>query len=315
MKGLTLTLCCIVPSLTTNGASLTNAALADTWITNFVQFPAGVNTNLIDHGTFQSLRAEANAGRLKVFWSPQSVNTNASVTVVASADELGHWPVRDWCSYAMTWKGDYWETKVPVDDVDLPLVYFVKVSAGTATNLSPMRICLPRTAGLEEPSRIFWPFLEGFEMGMEGWSLLTAAPEIVELKIDPTPKNGHSALCVSLPSGKHSVTVATTRIRGWQIQQNLATGIRVWLCASKGTGRARFTLFANAFTTNQVLSVSSVQPKLDQHWQKIDLPFASFPKLPLASVDWFTIEFIGAGPRDFLIDDLQFLGPWKIEME
>jgi hypothetical protein len=35
----------------------------------------------------------------------------------------------------------------------------------------------------------------------------------------------------------------------------------------------------------------------------------------LANVDWFTIEFIGVGPRDFLIDDLQFLGPWKIEME
>ena len=75
------------------------------------------------------------------------------------------------------------------------------------------------------------------------------------------------------------------------------------------------TLFANAFEPNQVLSLSSIEPKLNNRWQKIELPFSSFSKLPMGNVDWFTIEFIGTGPRDFLIDDLQLLGRWKIEME
>jgi hypothetical protein len=293
----------------------TNSPPADAWATDFVRFPSAIDTNQIRLTGFETLRAEVNAGRLKILCSSQPPNPNAGMIVVASEDEPGHWAVRNWRSYPMSLQVDHWETSVPVDDVDVPLVYFVRMITATETNLSPMRVVRPRTAGLEEPSRVFWPFLEGFETGMEGWSLLAGTPVVASLKTDPTAKNGHAALRVSLPVGKSSVTVATTRVRGWQILQNGATGLRVWLRTREGMGQARFTLFANAFETNQVLSQSSIEPKLDHRWQKIELPFTSFSKLPLGNVDWFTIEFIGTGPRDFLIDDLQLLGRWKIEME
>ena len=301
--------------LAVQAAAQTNPPPADAWATNFVQFPSAIDTNQIRLTGFETLRAEVNAGRLKILWSLQQPDTNVGVIVVASADEPGHWPVRDWRSYPMSLRGTNWETSVPVDDVDVPLVYFVRMSTATATNVSLMRVCNPRAAGLEEPSRIFWPFLEGFETGTEGWSLLANQPGFASMQTDATAKNGHAALRVSLLPNKRSVTVATTRVRGWQILQNGATGLRVWLRTREGTGRARFTLFANAFNTNQIISISSIEAKLDKRWQKIELPFTSFPKLPLGSVDWFTIEFIGVGPRDFLIDDLQLLGRWKIEME
>jgi hypothetical protein len=306
-------LCCC---LSLEAASQTNPPPpADVWVTNHVQLPAGLNTNLVLRTGFETLQAEVNVGRLKILWSPRPLNTNASVTLVASADDLSHRRVRDWSFYPMNLQGNHWAARLPVDDVDVPVVYLLRTIYAGETNLSPMRVCFPRMAGLEEPSRIFWPFLEGFEMGAESWSLLASQAEPASLTIDPTAKNGHAALRVSLPAGKRSVTVATTRVRGWQIQQNLATGLRLWLRTREGTGRVRFTLFANAFEPNQMFSMSSIESKLDHQWKKIELPFASFPKLPLGGVDWFTIEFIGTGPREFLIDDLQLLGRWKIEME
>ncbi|MBI3852910.1 MAG: hypothetical protein HY298_21865 [Verrucomicrobia bacterium] len=301
--------------LTVQSEAQTNPPPADVWLSNFVQFPSVVDTNRIRLSGFEKLRAEVNAGRLKVLWSPPQLNTNVSVVAQASEDEPGHWPVRDWHSYPMSLRGTNWEASVPVCDVDVPVVYFVEMRTASSNNVSPMRLCRPRAAGLEEPSRVFWPFLEGFETGTDGWSSLASAPDSPSLKTDPTSKNGLAALRVSLPAGKRSVTVATTRVRGWQILQNGATGLRLWLRMREGIGHARFTLFANAFATNQVVSVSSIEAKLNNRWQKVELPFTSFPTLPLANVDWFTIEFIGTGPRDFLIDDLQLLGPWKIELE
>ena len=292
--------------LTVQVGAQTNSPSADAWVTNFVRFPSAIDTNRIRLTGFENLRAEVNAGRLKIPWSPPQLNTNTSVFVFASAGEPGHWAVRDWRSYPMRLQVDHWETSVPVDDVDVPLVYFMQAVTAGLTNVSLMRVCRPRAAGLEEPSRVFWPFLEGFETGTEGWDLVATATEFAALKTDSIAKNGHAALRVSLPPGRRSVTVATTRIRGWQILQNGATGLRVWLRTREGTGRARFTLFANAFETNQVLSLSSIEPKLNNRWQKIELPFTSFSKLPLGNVDWFTLEFIGAGPQDFLFDDLQF---------
>ena len=215
----------------------------------------------------------------------------------------------------MTLSGSQWQTRMPVDDIDVPIIYFVQMVAHGKTNISPMRICHPRVLGLEMPSRPFWPFLEGFEQGLESWSLVAARTNVLSLTTDTLAKNGYSSLKVSLPAGQHSTTVATTRVRGWQIQQNAATGLRLWLRTKTGTGRARFTLFANAFGTNQVMATSSIEAKLTDQWQKLELPLNSFPKIPLGSVDWFTIEFIGDGPTDFLIDDMQFIGPWRIEVE
>jgi hypothetical protein len=45
----------------------------------------------------------------------------------------------------------------------------------------------------------------------------------------------------------------------------------------------------------------------------VELPLKDFARLPVAGVDWLTIEFISEEPNEFFVDDLQLLGPWEIE--
>ena len=285
----------------------------DSWLGNVGSFPAGFSTSWVRSNLFANLRAEVVLGNLKICWPAERTASNDTVIVHVSFDEPGHWPARDWRSQALTLRGQTWETSVGVTDVDLPIIYFVSAKAGDATQLSPMRVCHPRVAGLEDPTRVFWPFLEGFEDGVESWQLLT--PEAPILETDPDARTGRFALVVRIPAGKRSVTVATTRLRGWHVWKQNATGARTWLRARAGEGRVRFTLLAHAQTTNQAISLFPQETQLTAQWQKVDLPFANFPKLPLASVDQMTLEFIGEGPCEFLVDDLQLLGPWRTELE
>ena len=287
----------------------------DQWVTNVVQFPPRLGTNTLRSAGFESLRAEAIAGKLNLSWQNPGLGTNTAVLAYVSADELGHWPVRDWRVLPMTLRGMQWETAVPIDNVDVPLVYFVRAATTTTTNLSPMRVCRPRAAGLEEPSRIFWPFLEGFELGTEGWRLITSLPDPAPLATNNLAKNGHAALSVPLPPGQHSVTVGTTRVRGWQVEQEFATGLRLWVRAKEGGGQVRFTLLANAYGSNQVIGVFPQTTVLREQWQRVDLRFNALPKFPLGNLDFFTLEFLGEGPREFLVDDLSLLGRWQLPVE
>ena len=334
-------------------AAQTSRLEADRWITNAVLYPAGLPDKPAPFPAFAPLRAEILAGQLRVFLPTDALrDTNATPTLFASADEPGHWPARDWRRWPMTRRGPAWEATVPVDDVDVPLVYFVHLSTiaiattnsppalpppsplvgrgerdgvrgdrsdsgppnmrPTAAGISsPMRVCFPRAAGMEIPSRIFWPFLDGCEDGLDGWRLL-APTNTPALRADADARSGHAALAVTLPEGQRSVTVATVRVRGWHLQQQAATGVRLWLRAPAGDGKARFTLLAHALTPNQVVAVCPIEPKLTAQWQRVDLPFSAFPRLPWHDVDLLTIEFLGTGPRVFLVDDLQLLGRWKV---
>jgi hypothetical protein len=280
----------------------------DDWVTDYVRFPAAVATNSVRLAGFESLRAEPIAGRLKVTWQPAALDTNATVTAWASADAPGHWPARDWRPHSMRARGRQWEVSLPVENVDVPVVYFVESGHGTQTNASLMRIVHPRAAGMEEPSRIPWPFLEGFEQGLESWSLVGDDTFLPPLSVTGPGVNGEGALAVKLPGGKRSVTVATTRLRGWQIQQHFARAFSVWLRAPSGPAQARITLLANARTDEQVLAVAPALVELTGEWQRVELPFAQFPRLPLAEVDLLTIEFIGVGPAEFHLDDLELVG-------
>ncbi|MBI3191737.1 MAG: hypothetical protein HYZ36_03650 [Pedosphaera parvula] len=288
---------------------------ADAWVTNFVQFPPGTSTNSVHHQGFENLHAEALAGSLRVSWQPVQMVPGATATVLASADDLGHWPARDWRRYPMAVQRDHWAASLPVDNLEVPVVYFVEQRTSGSTNVSLMRVCHPRRAGLSEPSRVFWPFLDGFEEGIEGWWLVGTPTELPPLNTDPTAKNGRAALRVKVPPNKRSMTLATTRVRGWQILQQTARGVRLWLRTKAGSGKARFTLLANAYTSDQSVSVCATEPVINEQWQKVDLAFSLFPKVPLADVDLLTIEFIGQGPLEFLVDDLQLLGRWRMEVE
>src|SRR6266496_4358247 len=183
----------------------------DQWLTNAWPHPLTSPEALVRSNLFSSLRAEVIGGKLKIFWTPGNDSPTGAVTVHASAAEPAHWPTRDWRSHPMTRPGLYWQATLPVEDVEVPIVYFVSAEEHRFTNLSALRVVAPAAAGLEEPTRVFWPFLEGFEEGAESWRLLSEESPTAPLRRDPASKNGRAALAVSVPTGKRSATVATTR--------------------------------------------------------------------------------------------------------
>lgn len=291
----------------------TNRPPADVWFTNHFTWPQFVPTQAVAAARFENLHADGASGRLKIFWSPAQMDTNAVVTIFASADTPGHWPVRDWREFETIERGTNWEAKVPVDDIDVPVAYFARETCNGKTNQSPLRLAYPRELGLEGPTRFFWPFIEGFEEGAASWRL--AAADVGTMKLSPEAKNGRAALQVTLPATKRSVAVGTTRVRGWRALHAGINGLSVWLRTRGGSATVRFTLHENALTTNQVVSVSPLESRFNDTWQRVDISFESFPNLTLAKVDWLTLEFIADGPREILVDDLQFLGPWKLDPE
>ena len=286
----------------------------DQWLSGPAQYPEGIPVALVDSDRFAGLRAEAIAGRFKVVCPAGDLAPQARVTVFASADEPGHWRARDWQAYPAERRGALWDATVPVDDVEVPVVYFAVVGAPDVVpaQVSPMRVVKPNTVGLEEPSRVFTPFLEGFEEGLTSWRLLGAEPETPPLRTKADARSGRAALCVTVPAGKRSATVATTCVRGRHLVGRQATGVRVWLRALKGAGRARFTLEANAYAPDQVLAVWPQEASLTEQWHPVDLFFQTLPQVPLAAVDLFAIEFIAAGPCEFLVDDVQLLVPGRL---
>jgi len=106
------------------------------------------------------------------------------------------------------------------------------------------------------------------------------------------------------------VTVATTKIRGWQLDQNFANGIRVWVKLAQGTAKLRCTLQAHAFTPKQVISVYPEDFTLTTDWQPVDLKLNGFPKLAIGEVDLMTLELIGKGSVEAYVDNVQLLGRW-----
>ncbi|MCX6902591.1 MAG: hypothetical protein NTW03_03775, partial [Verrucomicrobia bacterium] len=254
----------------------------ETWLTNTVHYPSLPASNAIQSARFSQLQAVFLADTVRILWTPSAGDPAERSVLKLSVDEPGHWPARDWRSYPMERRGPNWETIVPVDTLDVPLVYYVEVIAGQGAHVSPMRLCRPRLLGLEQPTRVFWPFLEGFEEGLESWRWLAGGPEDGHLQTTGVVKNGKVALAIGIPPGKAAVTVGTTRLRGWQIAEHGVTGISVWLRIREGSGRARFTLLADAFTTNQVVAASQSEATIEPQWRQIELPFQSFGKFPLS---------------------------------
>lgn len=286
---------------------------ADVWYTNSVVYPPPALSHCANATRFESLHAELLAGTLKMLWTPSATNVARQATLHVSADEPGHWPARDWRTYPMEKRGTNWETMVPVDSLDAPLLYFVTAVAPTGTNVSWMRLCRLRELGMETPSRLFWPFVEGFEEGTESWRWLAGAPENGQFKTTHLARKGKAALAVTIPAGKASATIGTTRLRGWHLLEHGANGISVCLRVREGTGRARFSVFANAFSTNQVMATRTADTLVSADWQQVELPFSSFSKFPLVGLDFFTIEFVGAPGAEFLVDELQLLGSWELD--
>jgi hypothetical protein len=294
-------------------------ATADAWLADTNGYPPEIGPFAVASNRFAALRAEAIGGRLRIVLPPDGLATNARVVVHFSFDEPGHWPARDWESTPMIRGDRQFDSLVRVTEVEVPLVYFVsltepdKAGGGIASNtiVSPLRVCRPARAGLEAPSHPFWPYLEGFEGALTGWRLLT--PETPALATDPAARSGKSALRVTLPAGRTSVTIGTTRIRGWHATLRDAAGVRLWLRTKSGEARARFTLLANAGTSRQEMVVFPRQENLGPQWRPVDLWFAELPSWRPTALDLLSIDFIGQGPLEMLVDDVQLLGRWRLE--
>lgn len=298
----------LFPLLSSAALGATPVAPGDGWL----EAAATVHWPLPASGTetnrFAALHAEVVSGQLQIVWPDERApRPGGSVRVEYSADSPGHWPARDWQSVPMSRFGDVWKSAVPLDSVDVPLVYFVVETAGPVTNVSPARLALPRQLGLEHPSKFFWPFLEGFELGTRSWRSLDGQ----RIELSPLAKSGKSSLRVLLREGRTVASVGTTRLRGWFAQEHQSAGISVWAKTSGGSGQMRCSLMANAFTTNQVLVAQTNTTTVTSNWRRVNVPFTAFPALPLGDLDFVAFEFSGPAGTEFVLDDLTLLDRWQ----
>ncbi|HEY0550538.1 MAG TPA: hypothetical protein VGF13_13120 [Verrucomicrobiae bacterium] len=277
---------------------------SDSWLTNGGIFPEKFANVAVRTNLFANLRAEVVAGTLQV--KCELGETISELRLVASADAPGHWPARDWRTFAMRRFGASWGAEIPVDSLDVPQIYFVAAREREKFIASPMRMVHPRASGMEAPSHFFWAFIEGFEQDRDGWRMADGT----ETRTDPAAKSGRASLGVRVPAGQRSIAVETTRLRGWFLEEHGAAGVGVWLRTKSGAGTAAFTLVANARSTNQIISRRAETVRVSTKWTKAALLFESFPKVWLGDLDLFSIEFAAEPGTELLIDDLHLLGRW-----
>jgi hypothetical protein len=308
----------IVAGLTRPGLSAppTNGP-PERWLTNGVSYPAGGLPPTIQNHRFERLGAEFLADTFMIRWFPPASDNATNVGLRVSIDEPGHWPARDWRTYPMEHRGSYWEALVPVDTLEVPLVYFVQAhfeeaSGSRGPGVSSMRLCWPRLLGLEVPTRLFWPFVEGFEEGMESWRWMAGSPPGQSFQTSGVVRNGKAALAVTIQPRRTSTTLGTTRLRGWRVMEHGVTGVSLWLRASSQRGQVRAALLSNAFTDQQVVAARIEAIPIETEWRRVELLFSSFGKISLSDLDFMTLEFIGPPGAEFLLDDIQLIGPWVL---
>ncbi|MCX7871678.1 MAG: hypothetical protein N2487_00160 [Verrucomicrobiae bacterium] len=288
---------------------------ADFPVTNKIEYPIFIQKKTPHITLFTNVNAEAVAGKVQITWASEELISNFTATVFYSVDYLSHTTAREWRYSPMLYRGNLFNCVLPVDDIDVPVVYFGTAVKDGYTNVSALRACTPRKLGLEAPSRPFWNFLEGFEETTINWQILSKYPEIQPLRTNVEPKNGKSALCVTLPAGRTSISVGTTRVRGWHATHWNAKGFAVWLRTGTGEGKARFSIASHAWTDKQSMSEKTFEYPLSNRWTRVEVKFSDFPKANISEIDLLIFEFSGKGEMEFWIDDLTLTGPWISELE
>jgi len=247
------------------------------------------------------LAASAAEGRLRAAWTPPAPAAEP-VTLWTSTDAPGHWPSRDWRPVTMTRQGGAWTASLPLRSATVPVVYF----AQTAGGVTPPRIFHPARAGVAEPPAAAWTFLEGFEEEpFPGWELASAATNAVPLARDAAARSGRWALAVTIPPGRASVAVATTRLRGWMLREHAPAALRLAARAPAGGGELRLALHMHAGTPELAISEAAGAAALGPGWRGIEAPFSAFPRLRAGAVDRLVLEFRGAAGQRLLLDDVE----------
>ena len=128
---------------------------ADAWLTGEGMAPPAEAGAVEGGARFAGVVAARSGNRMIVRW-PNSGPAATEVTVMASADEPGHWGVRDWRKYPMTAtrtaEGESWEVAVPIPTVGVPTVYCVRGVVEGLPRVSGLRIFRPNRAGMTEPT-------------------------------------------------------------------------------------------------------------------------------------------------------------------
>jgi hypothetical protein len=282
----------------------------DRWLEGEYDYPSGLKVRPEKGDAFDALKTEAINGKLKMKFPNLGTSPKAQVTLFASADAPGHWPVRHWVDLPMKLRGKDYSANLLIDAPDVPIVYFVELVVEGRTKISPMRVCHPRKLGIEKPSRAFWPFLDGFETGTQSWRYVSGANSGEPPGTLTEPKTGQRALHLRLPEGKVSVTVGTTALRGWHAHLKRSNGVRFWVRTRGGDGKVRLALMANAFSENQAVSILPQAIGLNGEWKQVNVFFSEFPSLKTDDIDFFSLEFVGLSGTEFLVDDLELLGNW-----
>lgn len=259
---------------------------------------------------FEDIQAEVILGELTVFWRTPT-RPEAEATLVFSQGRPGRWSSRPWQHVAMRRLPTGFEGRLPVFDLDLPVVYHLVLQTGARATAGALRIARPRQLGMETPSTVFWPYLEGFEEGAWNWRIL-APPDTAGLfEIAREARTGKSALRVTVPAGRKSVTLGTTRVQAWQFERQGATGIQIWIRGGRAGGRVRLSWLTDAWTARQRSLPAGVEGDVQMTWGSLDLPIASNDPTAVTGLDALALEFIAEGPAEFFVDDLQLTGRWR----
>jgi hypothetical protein len=131
---------------------------------------------------------------------------------------------------------------------------------------------------------------------------------------DPGGADQWLARPAQYPDGIAASLVETNRFAALRAEA-VAGRFRI-VCPAGDLGpQARLSVCASAFAPGQVLAAWPQEASLGEQWQKVDLFFEALPQAPLPAVDLFSIELIAAAPCEFLLDDLEFLVPWRLDSD
>jgi hypothetical protein len=71
------------------------------------------------------------------------------------------------------------------------------------------------------------------------------------------------------------------------------------------------TLVSNSGPDRQTVMTAKSAVEVGREWKLIRFPVTAFHSRFFVDVDRATIEFIGEGPTEFFLDDLQLEGRWR----
>ncbi len=286
---------------------LAGVEAADGWLTNAPPPPPAWGAPLPGEPA-PDIAASVVDRRLGVGFTPgAALDPEAMVVLVASTGAPGHWRSRDWRSRPMTRAEARWTAILPLTSVEVPVVYFLSIVDGGRTNATDLRLFQPRLAGLSAPTFPFTGYLDGFEEGLGSWEPTVAVGGKEVWGPSTNALSGRSALRLSVPAGRGSMTIGTVRVQGWMLDEHAPIAVRFAARTEFGSGRVGCALHSHARTEELAVHPALGAFEVGPSWQRLEIPMAAFAGLRPSAVDWFTVQFFAEPGRALLLDDVELV--------